>query len=147
MECPEAVPGVARIMREAWPEWYGPDGQGDARADLAERARAQGLPWAVVARIGGVPVGVAGLRDASHGAEPGEDCWLVGLATAPEWRGRGVASALVRAAVDAAEAPFVYATTVTAEGLLVRMGWQRVRVLADGHVILRVQNHRMDVPD
>lgn len=127
-------------MRDAWPGWYGPGGPGDAEADLLLRSRVAGLPWGVVA-LEGAPVGTAALGLSSHGAEPGEGPWLLGLLVAPAARGRGVGSALVAACE--AEARLgghgrLLATTGAAEGLLRRRGWQEVRRLPDGHGVLAI---------
>ena len=129
------------MLRDVWPEWYGPGGPGDAEADLRLRARLAGLPWGVVALEGGRPVGTAALGPASHGAEAGEGPWLLGLVAAPAWRGRGIGSALVAACEAEARRGGhgrLLATTEAAEGLLRRRGWDEVRRLPDGCRVLAV---------
>ncbi len=150
---PGARTGLARLMRAAWPDWYGPGGQGEAGADLLDRSREAGLPWGVAALEGDVAVGTAALAATSHGAEPGEGPWLVGLVVAPARRGRGIGSALVAACEAqaraegraergargrgrAGERPRLLATTEAARALLLRRGWTEVRHLADGHAVL-----------
>ncbi|GGL81312.1 GNAT family N-acetyltransferase [Wenxinia marina] len=126
-------------MREVWPHWYGPCGPGDAVADLAERARSRGLPVALVALDGSVPIGTVTVGTDSHGARPGEGPWLIGLAVAAPYRGHGLGSALAAAAESAAAhdgAETLYATTAGAKGLLCARGWRELRRLPDGNVVL-----------
>ncbi|MCX7301207.1 MAG: GNAT family N-acetyltransferase [Rhodobacterales bacterium] len=134
-----AIPALAEIMQAEWPDYYGPDGPGDARADLGDRSRRAGLPFGLVMLSDrGIPVATATLAETSHGAEGGEGPWIVGLVTANEWRRRGIAAALVAAVETSARtARFsrLYCTTATARGLLLRLGWVALRDLADGYTI------------
>lgn len=139
-EAPGALGPLADLLRLTWPGWYGPDGPGDALADLRARLRRAGLPLGLVALRDGAPVGTVALDATSHGARAGEAPWLVGLVVASDARGRGVGSALVaaaeaRARADGAQA--LHATTGPALGLLRRRGWVALRVLADGETVLR----------
>lgn len=125
---------LAAVMRGAWPEWYGPSGDGDAESDLARRRRDSGLPYGMVALRAGTRVGTVAIAAESYGALPRECVWLTGLVVAPDMRGRGIASALV-AAIEAAAATAsfteIHTTTITAQGLMRRRGWREVRRLPD----------------
>ncbi|SMY09016.1 Acetyltransferase (GNAT) family protein [Flavimaricola marinus] len=132
---------VSALMIEAWPEWYGPGGQGDAAADLAKRGRHEGLPSGLVALVADAPVGTVALDATSYGAEPGEGPWMTGLVVCPKMRGRGIATALVAGAERFARAlgyPEIHTATITASGLIRRQGWTLARSLDNGYDILRL---------
>lgn len=60
---------------------------------------------------------------------------LGGLLVVAQHRGRGIGTALVRAGMNLAREQGyerVYATTVTARGILERLGWQLVQTVAHG---------------
>lgn len=46
---PDLIGPTAALFRGIWPDHYGPDGAGDAQADLGARCRADGLPFAMLA--------------------------------------------------------------------------------------------------
>ena len=133
--------GLTAFLRETWPDWYGPDGPGDAARDVAARCRSRGLPLGFVALGPDEQIwGTAALGARSHGARGAEAPWLIGLAVAPGIRMRGVGSALVEAVeVHAARADhaMIHAATSSAAGLLRRRGWEDVRSHGDGTLILR----------
>lgn len=131
---------AAALMIENWPEWYGPFGPGNALADLGARLQVSGLPWGVLAILDDVVVGTVALAGGSHGAEAGEDNWLVGLVVRKVMRKQGIGSLLVDAVERKARTEgfsHIHATTKTASGLLVRRGWQSIRDHADGHGVFR----------
>lgn len=128
--CPGAADDLARLMEAVWPDWYGPGGPGDARADLAARGDGDTLPLGLVALSGGAVVGGAALEATSHGALPGETPWLTGLLVAPHLRRRGFGGALVEAVTRLAAGRgdrTLFATTGSAAGLLACRGWRRLR--------------------
>jgi amino-acid N-acetyltransferase len=125
MTTPTRRNGGPVLVQEAVPEDLP-----EARALVA----AAGLPLegladaasVVVARGGDAVVGTAALE--RHGAGPDTVFLLRSAAVAPTWRGRGVGSALIRAAlerVDEAAAP-VALLTETAEHWFPRFGFQPV---------------------
>ena len=61
---------------------------------------------------------------------------LGGLFVAESYRGRGIGTELVRAGMNVAQEQGYerfYATTVAAQGILVRLGWEQVQVaMPDG---------------
>lgn len=134
---PKAHPTLARIMTDAWPDWYGPSGPGDASADLADRTTS-GLPQGWLAMVGDAPVGTVGLSDSSFGSEPGEGPWLIGLVTDPAFRGRGVGDALIAAVEAACQGP-LYTTTHKARRLFIRRGWQDLRQAEEGWTVMRLR--------
>ena len=121
----------------AWsPAWYGPDGPGDAMADLEARAQRGRIPLGLAAVDGDQAVGAVALagESMSRGADFG--AWLVGLWVAPAHRGQGVGLGLIRAAVGQAAALGIAdlrAGTASAAGLFERAGWSRLEpILHEG---------------
>ena len=132
--CSHLMVETAALMQTVWPAYYGPDGQGDALADLGERSRTEGLPFGMVAALAdGAVAGTAALSPTSFGATAPEKSWLTGLCVRPDLRGHGIASLLVLAmeAHAAGQYPHLYATTREAGGLLRRLGWQELREVPD----------------
>lgn len=134
-DTPEALPELAALLRETWPDWYGPGGSGDAMADLRARSSA-GLPLGWVAMIDGHAIGTVALDQTSYGAGADEGLWLIGLVTAPQARGRCVASGLVRHVMAQTPGP-LFSTTKSAAGLLQRQGWQKLREIDEGWQVWR----------
>jgi len=129
--CPGQLERIAFWFREAWPAWYGPDGQGDARRDLDRCLDpAVRLPRCLVAiDRQGNPVGTVSLRDTSPGSDRYPGVWLTALLVPEAFRRAGIGTALVVAGeVDAARAGFpeILASTATAQSLFLRRGWQRI---------------------
>ncbi len=135
----DLIPRVAQLLSETWPDYYGEGGPGFANHDAAQRACDDGLPMAVVALDAAEHViGVGTLADRSFGAERDEGPWITGLCVTPSARGNGVATRIVGALCALARAQGflrVYATTIAAEGLLERCGFQTLRTVDDasGH--------------
>ena len=82
---------------------------------------------ALVAKADGEPVGTCLLAESE--IEPNHDVspWLAGLFVVPEYRGKGVGAALVRAIEDQArqrELSRVYLYTTHAVGFYKRLGWK-----------------------
>lgn len=94
-DMPEAIPTLAVFFLAEWEPYYGPDGPGDAEADLTECLNREHLPIAFVARgADGTVIGTAALKEESVSSHPHLGPWLAALVVAPEHRGKGVASAL-----------------------------------------------------
>ncbi|QPF72958.1 GNAT family N-acetyltransferase [Roseateles sp. DAIF2] len=114
-------------MEAEWPGWYGPGGRGDARADLADFARAEGLPLGLLALRAGEPVGLAALKRAGGFAGldlPGP--WAAAGLVPAELRGRGIGRLLLAGLEDAARAQgfrTIFCGTASSASLLRRAGW------------------------
>ena len=120
------VDRLARWYEREWAPYYGPQGSGDARADLLSRCNRERLPIGFVALRGDRLLGAAALdRDAATGRTPS----IVGLLVAPECRRRGVASVLVDFAEGLARElghdELFISTAVLGQHLL-RNGWQQL---------------------
>lgn len=91
-----------------------------------------GLPTALIALAAGRPAGTACVNLDDMSSRPELTPWLANLYVAPEYRGRGIAGALVRAAEDAARRAGharLHLYTPDQERLYARLGW---RALARG---------------
>jgi len=124
---PDLVPGLARHFVAEWTPHYGPNGSGDAMADLTACRNRDTLPLALVA-IGadGEALGTAALKQDSVGSRPGQGPWLAALLVIPQQRGRGVGTRLIAAIEDEARRlgfDALYTSTDAARDLLRRRGW------------------------
>lgn len=126
----DRVAPVAKILQQVWPDWYGPQGNGDALADVRARCGAD-LPLGWIAIQQGGIVGTVALTETSYGASEREGPWLAGLCTVPSARKQGIATALI-ATVEAQHAGPIFTTTREAAPLFTRRGWQEMRSLEDG---------------
>jgi GNAT superfamily N-acetyltransferase len=115
---------LAGWFEQEWAPFYGEQGPGDARADLAARCNRERLPIGLVAVEGERVLGTAALdRDAATGLTPS----VVGLLVAPDTRGRGVAGALLASTERLARKlgyRELYTSTSILGELLLRQRWQ-----------------------
>ena len=154
----ELVPVVAQWLHREWGHLHPGDSLATRTKQLYERTQHCGIPAVFVALKNRTPVGTAGLREydttmdraieAAHTADaalgqahtkgletrPDLTPWLVSVYVVPEYRRRGIASLLVRHAMQAAqrlgvENLYLYTDTDGAEALYRRLGWQVVERL------------------
>ena len=101
-ECPELVGEVARWIHEEW--WSNKPGY--TVSTLATRLRQardrHSVPLSLVALRAGNPVGIVNLVESDNEERPDLTPWLAALLVAPEARGHGVGSKLVRSLVSEA---------------------------------------------
>lgn len=122
------------LARWSWAEWqpiYIERGQTFEHAlkNYQERTNIDRLPLALVALHEGELIGTVSLKFHDLDTRPELDPWLGGVFVLPEWRGRGIASRLMRRAVSEAarlNLPKLYLWTSSAEGLYQKLGWQIV---------------------
>ena len=130
VDVPDAVDVLESAFVAEWEPWYGPDGGGDARADLLACSSRTLLPLCLVAiDAAGVVAGTAALKDESVGSEYGYGPWLAALLVRPEHRGRGVARMLIAAIEREARAvgtAALYCSTETLGCVLVQRDWAPV---------------------
>lgn len=128
---PETADAVSGLYLLQWPQWYGAEGPGDARQDLAVCLESnEALPSCLVALEGsGQVVGTGCLRETSPGSERYPGAWLTGLVVDKAYRRCGIGSALVAAAeAEALRLGFdaLHASTSSAGSILVRREWTRI---------------------
>jgi len=120
----EVITELAEWYIAVWPPYYGDTGPGDARADLEARCNRDALPVGLVAMENGKVVATAALGlDQSTQLTPS----IIGVLVGHGHRGRGVATALIEACVDAARRlghRQLYISTSVLGPLLERTGWQ-----------------------
>jgi predicted N-acetyltransferase YhbS len=98
LEVPEVLPVLVRWFVEEWGPYYGPEGPGDAEADLRAARHRDQLPICLVALdAAGDVTGTVALRVESIVSHRHLTPWLAALLVAPEHRRRGIGSALVAA--------------------------------------------------
>lgn len=134
---PETTDVIERWYREAWPDWYGSGGPGNAVSDLKSCLdNESSLPRCLIALDrGSKPLGTASLRDTSPGSDIYPGVWLTALLVPEILRRRGIGSALVAAAEsEAGRLGFdaIHATTGSAKSLFERGGWQFQDTLKSG---------------
>lgn len=121
---PEFLPVLVDWYRREWRLYYGAQGPGDARADLESRCNRDSLPIGLVALRQDELQGVVALdRDPVTNLAPS----VVGLLVTEKYRRKGVAAALLRAAIGLAVQlgyDRVYTSTNVLDDHLQRSGWR-----------------------
>lgn len=136
---PEALSQLETLFRNEWAAYYGPAGPGNARQDLVAYSNRGQLPVGVVAFLGNEPCGVATLKADSISTHRHLTPWIGAGMVAPQFRRQGIGARLVSALEEVARNlgfTIVYSGTSTANGLLVRQGWQFLEVVPyDGEAV------------
>lgn len=125
-----AIPRLVQLFTDEWAPWYGPDGKGDARGDLADCMNRDQLPIAVVAENkDGLVLGTAALKQESLGSQYGFSPWLAALVVDPDFRDHGIGSSLIQTVEELAQKlsfPHIYTSTDTVSSIVERRGWKRL---------------------
>ena len=123
------LPELQQWFEQEWADYYGPDGPGDAAADLQAYCRHDGLPLALIALHGDTLCGIAALKtDAIAGYEHCQP-WAGAALVAADRRRQGIGAQLLRHLADLAHLQGfsqLYCATATAPSLLQRLGWTRL---------------------
>jgi GNAT superfamily N-acetyltransferase len=122
----EILPSLVDWYEREWSPYYGVDGPGNAQLDLASRCNRNTIPVGFVAKENDQLLGTAALDlDPATNLTPS----VVGLLVADEFRGRGVASRLLKSATQLAEGlgyDHIYLSTTVLGDHLLRNGWRRI---------------------
>ncbi|HJS28045.1 MAG TPA: GNAT family N-acetyltransferase [Anaerolineales bacterium] len=127
---PDLIPLVARWH---YGEWSRGDSSGPFSLwveRIESRANQDRIPITYLAFVDGVPTGTAMLIASDMDTHPELAPWLAGVFVLPEYRRRGIASALVRHAVGQAYLlgfPILYLYTNGAERVYENLGWKTWR--------------------
>ncbi len=126
-EHPESIPVLVDWYMSEWEPYYGPNGPGDAHADLRSRCNRDEIPIGLVAVEDGAILGTAAVDvDEATGLRPS----VVGILVTPAQRRRGFATALLKGAESLARQlgyGRLFVSTAILGELLVRMGWHSQR--------------------
>ena len=138
------IPRLAEWLHAQWGYLHENDSVERRAARLESRATRGGIPVTFVAVEGEALLGSASLVQDDLETRPELAPWLASVFVAPEHRGRGVASALVRRVVDEArnsEVSRLYLWTTDQERLYARLGWEpveRLRFQGEDIVVMRI---------
>ncbi|WP_136246948.1 GNAT family N-acetyltransferase [Halomonas borealis] len=123
------VATLAGWAHEAWGHLHPGRGRAAAIASLRAECGASGVPSVFAAMEDERPVGMASLVVDDMNDRASLTPWLASVYVLPEWRGRGVATALVRRVEDEARDHghgLFYLYTPDQQSLYRRLGWQAV---------------------
>ncbi len=124
---PDALPQLAAMFVAEWEPYYGPDGPGNAFADLQSRCRRDTIPIGLVAIDEREIMGTVAIdREPTTQLEPS----IVGLLVRPGRRGEGIATGLLRAAAGLAKTigyPRIHTSTALPymRDALLSQGWRQ----------------------
>lgn len=139
------IPQLAGWLHAQWGYLHENDSVEHRVARLESRTTRGGIPVTFVAVDGETLLGSASLVDDDLETRPELTPWLASVYVAPEHRGRGVASALVRRVVDEARDSGVtrlYLWTTDQERLYARLGWvpvERMRFESEDIVVMAIE--------
>lgn len=130
---PEWIPRLVRGFEQEWPDWYGPDGRGDAARDLRGFCSRNAPPIGLIGLLDGELVGCVALKSESIAARADLGPWAAVGLVLPGHRGRGYGGQLVGALENLARElgyPVLFCGTATAASLLERLGWSLLDTVA-----------------
>jgi GNAT superfamily N-acetyltransferase len=137
----DVLPRLVEWFEAEWPAYYGAAGPGDAWRDLQEYAGRGELPVGFIATCGETACGFAALKADSVASHRHLTPWAAAGLVRPEYRGRGIGTALLQALESEARRrgyPRIYCATNTADRLLQRRGWEVLEEIRVGAEDLRV---------
>lgn len=130
---PEVLRSLKEWFEGKWNPYYGPNGPGDATADLQESCNRDELPITVVAFLDDEVVGTAALKMESVSTHKHLTPWLGALLVKPEYRRRGIAELLIKEIENKAKDfgfHIIYVGTGkgsgTPQSALLKRGWEFV---------------------
>ena len=128
----DTIPTLTKWFRGQWSDYYADWSQEEMEQDFLEDASHDRLPIRLVAFESGELAGTIILRENGDGMPPEFQPELGGLYVVESRRGHGIATELVHAGMKLAldqghEA--VYATTISAAGILERLGWEFIKTV------------------
>ncbi|MCI0552304.1 MAG: GNAT family N-acetyltransferase, partial [Anaerolineae bacterium] len=128
---PETIPTLAKWFRVQWPDYHAGWTQAELEQDFLEDTSRDRLPSRLVAFESNELAGTIILREQNNTASEFQP-ELGGLYVVDSHRGHGIGTELVRAGMKLASDQgyeTVYSTTVSAVGILERLGWEFVKMI------------------
>lgn len=128
-DCPETIPTLARWFYEQWGHLVPERTIKQNEGQLWQRINRNKIPLTLVAFSGEQPVGSASLKIQEMDTHKHFINWLGNVYVLPEYRNRGIGSALVRRAVEEATRLSVkdlYLHTPDKENMYSRLGWTAI---------------------
>jgi len=125
-ERPDLIAPLVRAYEAEWPDWYGPDGPGDAAHDLRARARGEEGSTALVLLDEAGPAGTLAITRTGPAGFDHLGPWVGGGWVAAPLRRRGLGMPLLEAIVAEARSMGIdrlLVATATAGSLIRRAGW------------------------
>jgi GNAT superfamily N-acetyltransferase len=132
---PGLVHTLAEWFRIEWAAYYEGQTLEDVKLELAEGTNRECLPVRLVALENGNLAGTIILRDLADPSDPASSPGLGGLLVHSDYRRRGIGTMLIEAGTHLAADQgysFVFATSGPASGMLMRLGWLRLRTVVYG---------------
>jgi GNAT superfamily N-acetyltransferase len=126
----ETVPTLVQWFRAQWPEYFSEFTPAEIAEDFYSETNRSGLDVRLVAFIDGELAGTVTLREFALTDLPEYSPGLGGLFVAERYRSQGVGTELIKAIMDLAREQGykkIYTSTVTASGIVKRLGWNLVR--------------------
>lgn len=142
------VPVVAQWTFMAWGHLHPGKTLQEAIEETAAECGTCGVPSVFVAMQGDIPVGTASLIADDMSIRPELTPWLASVFVIPEWRGRGIASALVQRVEAEAQASRLgqfYLYTPDQQALYQRLGWQPIEQLGYRGENVTVMSRQCDI--
>ncbi|MBB5204834.1 GNAT superfamily N-acetyltransferase [Inhella inkyongensis] len=137
----DLLPLLQSWFEAEWPGHYGPDGRGDAAADLRAYAREGALPLGLVALRDGHPCGFAAIKTEPFASHPTLGPWAGAAVVPAALRRQGIGRALLlglEAQARSLRLPRLFCATATSASLLERCGWQRIDSNASMAIFVKV---------
>jgi GNAT superfamily N-acetyltransferase len=137
----DTIPTLAKWFRDQWSDYYANWSDEEMMQDFLEDISRNSLPSRLVAFESNELVGTIILRESGTKTLPEYQPELGGLYVVESYRGHGIGTELVRAGMKLAREQgyaAVSATTVTAAGILERLGWGFIKTVIheDGELLL-----------
>jgi RimJ/RimL family protein N-acetyltransferase len=128
----DTVPTLVKCFRDQWSAYYAGRSDVQMEQDFLTEAARDRLPSRLVAFQSRQFAGTIVLREQGHENLAAFQPELGGLYVPKHFRGQGIGTALVRAGMELAlnqGYETVYATTIAAADILIRLGWEFVQTV------------------
>jgi RimJ/RimL family protein N-acetyltransferase len=129
---PELVHLLADWFKAQWPEYYANDTHEDVEQQFLQEMNRDRIPIRLVAFVEQQLAGCIVLRQFVIASDPAYSPGLGGLFMHSAYRMQGIGTQLVSAGMQLATDlgyPVIYATTISARGILEQLGWQLIKMV------------------